>query len=188
MATNAERQAAWRERRDAELKSLRAKVKKYEAGAPASVKDDRAIEAEVQKRVAEKLKSLKAKVPNDQLSESAKVRFDRLVNKRKAELDRNFNDTVWKAVHAKLNEKLEPERKRLLAELDKANEKEAQFAKLIEKVDRIMTKEEYRFLLGLNHPDRHPEAEKTKYEKAFRLIKRLEENIEPDRRKRQGGW
>jgi hypothetical protein len=82
---------------------------------------------------------------------------------------------------------MDSERKHIQEYAAELREKDNVLMNAYKKAPQLMTIEEYKFIRGLLHPDRHPVEEKAKWEKAFNIFQRLIESIDP-KAKERWGW
>lgn len=97
----------------------------------------------------------------DEVPESAKDKFDRLLKKAEAQLEATF----WDKVIAEVNRRLPEEKAEALQAVKDYNLKAKGIAP-------HLSEEDYKFLLGILHPDREPT--KAQREKGFTIVRGLE--------------
>jgi ParB-like chromosome segregation protein Spo0J len=126
------------------------------------------------------------------LPKTAKAKFDRIVGKAQAALQKEFQKECWKhqaALNATVEERVVSQRKHYEEAYQKSNETWLNLQTRLKKLDCWMTEQEFKLVLGCLHPDRQPEDQRAKYDKAFQIFKRLEEHLDPcTRRLRANGW
>jgi len=125
--------------------------------------------------------------------ESAKAKFERLVAKDHAAMQVRYQydleNGIEKGIKAKVDERFKLQQEYLNERQTKMNIEHGQLAIREKTLDQWMTKEEFKLVLGCLHPDRQPEDQRAKYDRAFQIFKRLEQHLEPDGRVLRGrGW
>jgi signal recognition particle subunit SEC65 len=119
------------------------------------------------------------------LSESTKAKFDRLVARELNVFRAQFQAEVSREVEKRVAQR----ESYYVEQLQETKDLQARLEIRLKTLDQWMTEEEFKFVLGCLHPDRHPEDQRDKYDRAFQIFKRLESHLEPDGRVRQSrGW
>jgi hypothetical protein len=130
------------------------------------------------------------------LPESKQAKFERLVAKQIKVQEQSMVLEVERRVTVELDKRMAAERKRIENEdastrvaLQHANERMRQAEQRMKTFDAWMTQEEFKIVLGCLHPDRQPEDQRPKYDRAFQIFKRLEQHISPSvRALKANGW
>ena len=219
MASNAERQATWRARRDARLAALEAEVARLRAeneslrnASPprdkpspnAEVATLRAQVAALQAELAQAhgnseeaeaaaLNAAAAALPEAEQSQLNKLHarikawYERRVEKEvQKEVQKRYDAHFVQEVALAAEKKVAP---LLVEERARARAAAAEWQDRMKSLDAWMTEAEYKLVLGCLHPDRHPENEAEKYNRAFQIFKRLERHVDPSKRARKrNGW
>ena len=81
-------------------------------------------------------------------------------------------------VRKQVDATLESERKFYYTRMEEARIEKERYVNLSKKVEKVMSHEDFRLILGCLHPDRVPEGQQGKYNKAFDIFKRLERQID----------
>lgn len=84
------------------------------------------------------------------------------------------------AVEKEVSKRVSVERDKLLTMSKEAQEELDAARKMRQGITAVMTEDEFKFLKGLVHPDRHPAEEQAKWSKGFELVSRLGEMIHPN--------
>lgn len=108
------------------------------------------------------------------LPESSKVKFERLVATEKRLLNEIFRAEVTAEAMKTapgLREEMEQQRDRYIRE-------NASIARIKAGVRPLISENDYRFLLGVLHPDRAPEDRREKFARAFDIVRKLDSYIE----------
>ncbi len=108
------------------------------------------------------------------LSETAEKKLERALAIENKKLQDSFHDAVHKEVVKRLPN-VHAEWERATGE---ASEATMRYAKLANRIEKKITAEEYKFVLGLLHPDRQPEDRREKFARGFQIIMRLKEYAE----------
>lgn len=108
------------------------------------------------------------------LPESAKAKFARLAATEKQLLESIFRKEV-QAEALRMVPELRDEMER---ERDKYIHKNAALARIKAGVTPLITEADYRFLLGVLHPDRVPEDQRERFARAFGIVRKLDAYIE----------
>jgi hypothetical protein len=108
------------------------------------------------------------------LPESHKAKFERLAATEKRLLETIFRDEV-RAEAVKLVPELRDELER---ERDKYIHKNAALARIKAGVTPLIAEGDYRFLLGVLHPDRVPPDQRERFARAFDIVRKLDTYIE----------
>lgn len=171
--TNAQRQAAWRERQRAKLEALQAQPVAGPA-APATVPIDlHAALAKVPKKYHDACREVE-----QALQQAYQVQYSQWVAQAQPMLAAEI-DRLQTALNGAVDE---------LSRLrnDAANMR----GRMNRRLDEVMTQDDYRLVIGCLHPDRHPPDMQARMNKAFDIVKRLETSLGlNDKRRRKGnGW
>ena len=121
------------------------------------------------------------------LPKSATNKVKKGIKKVYAKLQVEFDEAVDKSA-AKQTEAIRISARQLEAQ---ARDEKDTFRKLNLKIDQIMSQDEFKLILSCLHPDRLPEDQQAKYNKAFNIFKRLTDSIHPgltDKVKAARGW
>jgi len=105
------------------------------------------------------------------VSKKAKRGVQNVYGKMKTEFQAAVEREVGKRLTVERSQ-IKEDRKEVQTELEAAR-------KARQGITAIMTEDEFRFLKGLVHPDRHPADEQAKWAKGFELVNRLGEMINP---------
>lgn len=102
-------------------------------------------------------------------------RFDELAGK----IDR-LMDAAWRDYLVREHEEVAAELARLREASDRAHKEHMRYLTIVKGVKAQLSHEDYRYLLGVLHPDREPTPEKRA--KAFDIVRKLEPYIEAAKR------
>jgi len=108
------------------------------------------------------------------LPESSKAKFERLAAKEKQLLETIFHDEV-RAEALKMVPELRVEMERARDEYIHEN---SALARIKAGVTPLISEHDYRFLLGVLHPDRAPADCRDKFARAFDIVRKLDRYIE----------
>jgi hypothetical protein len=130
------------------------------------------------------------------LPERAQAKLERLLAKQAKVQEQANVLEVERRVTIELDRRMAAERKRIENEdkstvqaLQSANARMREAELRMKTFDAWMTQEEFKIVLGCLHPDRQPEAQRPKYDRAFQIFNRLQQHMSPSVRTRKGnGW
>jgi hypothetical protein len=132
------------------------------------------------KAEAEEFASKVATVFNDRedarpkLSETAEQKLQRAIAIETKRLSDSFFDEIHKEVVRRLPEV----RAQWEHDMAEAREETTRYAKLSSGIAKRISADEYKLLLNLLHPDRHPEDKRARFEDGFRIVMRLKDYAE----------
>lgn len=109
-----------------------------------------------------------------ELSETAQQKLDRATAIEKARLTGQFEKQLYAEVDKRIPE-ITAERQRAIRE---NTEETVRYAHVVKGTKKLITADEYRFLLHVLHPDRAPEDRKEQFTRAFQIVKKLRDYAE----------
>lgn len=145
-------------------------------------------------RLDEETAALDAEVRT--LPEKMQEKVERLVEKQLKVQEQTIVIEIERRVTIELDKRMADERRRIanvdasaVVTLQRANDRMREAEQRMKTFDAWMTQEEFKIVLGCLHPDRQPEAQRPKYDRAFQIFKRLEQHLSPNARAlKVNGW
>lgn len=149
----------------------------------------------VRKLKEERDKVLKTYVEKQDVSESVESavesatkgvpeKYQKKVTTAVNKLGKRLQSEFQTAVDDTVAQKVKAERARLNEYNAELKAKDDALVGAFKRVNHILTLEDFRFIRGLLHPDRHDPSEKEKWEKAFNIFQKLLDNVDPESRVR----
>jgi hypothetical protein len=148
----------------------------------------------VRTRIDEESAVLAAEVRT--LPERAQAKLERLLAKQAKVQEQSMVLEVERRVTIELDKRMADERRQIanqkassLLALQSANERLRESELRMKTFDAWMTQEEFKIVLGCLHPDRQPEDQRPKYDRAFQIFNRLQQHMSPSARTlKANGW
>lgn len=119
-------------------------------------------------------KRLDLALARPELSESAEKKLQRAIAVEMRRLQDSFADEVRKEVNRRIPDLIARYERDSAACVDERT----RYAHLSAGIKKKITADEYRLLLGLLHPDKHPAEQQERYGRGFQIVMRLKEYAE----------